>query len=382
MNVLAVSLSSCLRATSPPGVVFESLRRPLAVMSDFARQSHRVESSDRQQQRDKLPGVGGDERVRRSSGSAAGVSRATSNLSSRDAQQRQQLQLARARRERRQAGRQRRERRSRSAGRHSYSHGHRSGFGRPRTSASPGSSGGVHPRKGVGLGPSDTGGARGRGRRRRSSQRTRSRERAGAGRPRSSSRSRTLHGAHGVLPHSAPDEDNTMRRVQSASDLRRQVPLDVPQSPGMASVSDQLRQMQHEFSLLNRKVKEHQEDNTQWAVRYTRRLLVSSNVALALWVFSRRFLACVTALDTKMNAPLRVVGQWVLPALLGAPSSMFSSSARHQSAGAASPLNAKGAAGRRRLLLVIGVAFLKGESFLQLQCWHTLLVYSRLLCPA
>jgi hypothetical protein len=49
--------------------------------------------------------------------------------------------------------------------------------------------------------------------------------------------------------------------------------------------------MQFEVSRLNRKIKEYEEDSEQWTLRYSRRAVIFSNVALGCWIFLLKFMS-------------------------------------------------------------------------------------------
>lgn len=50
-----------------------------------------------------------------------------------------------------------------------------------------------------------------------------------------------------------------------------------------------LRQLQYEVSQLNRKVNSFEEESKQWSLRYSRRLCISSNFSLGIWIFLSKF---------------------------------------------------------------------------------------------
>jgi len=57
-----------------------------------------------------------------------------------------------------------------------------------------------------------------------------------------------------------------------------------------ALISERLKELQYEVSRLNRKVREFEEEDEHWSLRYTRRGVIFSNVMLGCWIFILRFL--------------------------------------------------------------------------------------------
>lgn len=55
-------------------------------------------------------------------------------------------------------------------------------------------------------------------------------------------------------------------------------------------VTDKLRDMQYEIGRLSRKIKEYEEDTEQWSLRYSRRIVILSNISLGIWIFLLQFL--------------------------------------------------------------------------------------------
>ena len=58
----------------------------------------------------------------------------------------------------------------------------------------------------------------------------------------------------------------------------------------LAMVTEKLREMQYEVSRLHRKIREYEEDMEQWSLRYSRRVVILSNIALGGWIFLLQFM--------------------------------------------------------------------------------------------
>jgi hypothetical protein len=54
-----------------------------------------------------------------------------------------------------------------------------------------------------------------------------------------------------------------------------------------------LRQLQYEVSQLNRKLHSFEQESKTWSLRYSRRLVILSNLLLAFWLFMAKFLASI-----------------------------------------------------------------------------------------
>ena len=66
----------------------------------------------------------------------------------------------------------------------------------------------------------------------------------------------------------------------------------------LQALADRIRELELETSRLQRKIKEYEQDNGKWSLRYTRRLVIVSNLMLGGWVFIVAFLRCL-----KMSVP-------------------------------------------------------------------------------
>lgn len=89
-----------------------------------------------------------------------------------------------------------------------------------------------------------------------------------------------------------------LRRVLSNSEIRRQHEREREVKAAavgrqqelvkVAILSDKIKEMQFELSQLNRKFREFEEENEQWSLRYSRRLVIAFNGILGLWIFTIR----------------------------------------------------------------------------------------------
>ena len=104
----------------------------------------------------------------------------------------------------------------------------------------------------------------------------------------------------------------------------------------LAMVTEKLREMAYEVSRLHRKIKEYEEESEQWSLRYSRRLVILSNLALGGWIFLLQLMDGIKA--------RAVVDSWLNRLFI--PSSVFAASAAATSAavGAGSAATAAAAA--------------------------------------
>jgi hypothetical protein len=98
----------------------------------------------------------------------------------------------------------------------------------------------------------------------------------------SASRALLSRSHSGVIPPLIPQFSLTSSHHYDGQPRRRRAEI--------AMVTDKLRDMQYEIGRLSRKIKEYEEDTEQWSLRYSRRIVILSNVSLGVWIFLLQFL--------------------------------------------------------------------------------------------
>jgi len=103
-------------------------------------------------------------------------------------------------------------------------------------------------------------------------------------------------------------QDGSIRRVRSLGELPRGSAKQIQ----FMILSEKIREMQFEVSRLSRKVKEILEESELWSLRYSRRMVVLSNVMLGGWIFLLRFSRCFKEGSEVGNRGGWLV-RWLLP---------------------------------------------------------------------